>query len=58
MPPGPVALAVDEQSDLARAKVLNEQVVRLYGEGRYGDAIPKAEEMLAILERDLGPETS
>lgn len=50
------SLAADELGDLAQARALNAQVAALYGEARYGEAIPKAEEMLAILEKRLGPE--
>jgi len=38
------------------ADALNAQVVRLYGEGKYAEAIPLAERALAIREKALGPE--
>lgn len=42
-------------SALARAKQLDQQVEKLYGEGKYAEAIPLAEQSLAIKERELGP---
>jgi CHAT domain-containing protein/Tfp pilus assembly protein PilF len=48
--------ASGELDDLAQAKTLDEQVAVLYREGRYSEAIPKAEKILAILEKALGPE--
>ena len=38
------------------ADALNAGVVRLYGEGRYGEAIPLAQRSLAIREKALGPD--
>ena len=43
-------------ADLENAIALNQQVVRLYRQGRYLEAIPIAERVLAISEKALGPE--
>ena len=45
-----------QSDDLAEAKRLNDEVVRLYGEGKYDEAIPFAERALAIQEKALGPD--
>ena len=45
-----------QQSDLETAARLNQQVIKLYQEGRYREAIPLAEQALAIREKALGPE--
>ncbi len=42
--------------DLREADTLNQQVVQLNGQGRYAQAIPLAEKVLAICEKALGPE--
>ncbi|MGE4609291.1 MAG: tetratricopeptide repeat protein, partial [Myxococcota bacterium] len=60
----PVALAVcallpglaASAQDTGNAEALNAEVVRLNGQGRYDEAIPLAERLLAINEKDLGPE--
>ena len=44
------------QEDLETANTLNQQVIKLYNEGRYQEAIPLAERSLAIVEKALGPE--
>src|SRR5689334_600841 len=46
--------ALAHDSDLARANALDQQVLQLYHQGRYGDAVPVAKEALAIRERALG----
>ena len=52
-----LALAVPARADtLVEAKRLNSEVVRLYEEGQYADAIPLAERSLAIREKALGPD--
>jgi Flp pilus assembly protein TadD len=50
--PGPRASA--EENDDAEA--LNAEVVRLYQQGRYSEAIPLAERALAIREKAVGAE--
>src|SRR5260221_337339 len=41
---------------LARADALNQQVLQLYGQGRYLEAVRGATEVLAIREKGLGPD--
>jgi len=41
---------------LARANALDQQIMQLYREGRYEDAIPLARDALAIYEKARGPE--
>jgi len=51
------AASVSAQSDdLKEAEHINRQVVQLYGEGRYNEAVPLAELALAIREKNLGAE--
>ena len=38
------------------ADALNAQVIKLYGEGKYTDAIPLAKRVLTIREKALGPD--
>ncbi len=45
----------DEYS-LQKANELSQEVLRLYQQGQYDEAIPLAERILAIREKDLGPE--
>ncbi len=45
-----------ESDELRETEELNRQVVQLYNQGRYADAIPLAERALAIREKALGPE--
>jgi hypothetical protein len=45
-----------QQAGLGEAEALNRQVVQLYNQGRYGEAIPLAEKALAIWEKALGPD--
>jgi len=44
--------ATAQQGDDADA--LNSQVIKLYGEGKYAEAIPLAQRVLAIREKALG----
>jgi tetratricopeptide (TPR) repeat protein len=46
---------LSQQQDLQEAEALNRQVVQLYNQGRYAQAIPLAERVLAIREKALGP---
>jgi CHAT domain-containing protein/Tfp pilus assembly protein PilF len=49
--------ALTTQSDeLAEAKQLNEQVIQLYNQGKYSEAIPLAERLLSIRRKVLGNE--
>ncbi|MBC7933194.1 MAG: CHAT domain-containing protein [Rubrivivax sp.] len=41
---------------MAQADELNRQVMKLYGEGRYAEAIPLAERALALKEKAFGPD--
>jgi hypothetical protein len=41
---------------LVEADLLSQEANRLYSQGRYAEAIPKAREALQIRERVLGPE--
>src|SRR5580692_4658889 len=45
-------------SDLARANELTQQVLQLYRNDRFADAVPLAMEVLAIREKALGPDDS
>ncbi|QSJ20056.1 tetratricopeptide repeat protein [Nostoc sp. UHCC 0702] len=47
-------LSAQQSAELEEAKRLNQQVVQLYGEGKYSQAIPLAERALAITEKVLG----
>jgi tetratricopeptide (TPR) repeat protein len=47
--------AQDHNTQLAEAKRLNEEVARLWGEQRFGEAIPPARKALAIVQAVLGP---
>jgi tetratricopeptide (TPR) repeat protein len=42
------------QAAVARAEQLDQQVVKLYGDGKVAEAIPLAEQSLAIKEQALG----
>jgi CHAT domain-containing protein len=46
--------AAQRKGELARATVINQQVLQLYRQSRYADAIPLAREALALKERALG----
>ena len=50
------ASAIAQESDIDRADVLDRQVVQLYRQGRYADAIALATESLEIREKAFGPE--
>ena len=45
-----------QQSDLENAKILHQEGIKLYQQGRYREAIPIAEKVLTISEKVLGPE--
>ena len=45
-----------EDQSLQKANELNQEVTRLRQQGRYAEAIPLAETILAICEKGLGPE--
>jgi tetratricopeptide (TPR) repeat protein len=45
-----------QSNELEEAKRLMQESLRLYGEGKYAEAIPIAERALAIREKVLGPE--
>jgi CHAT domain-containing protein/Flp pilus assembly protein TadD len=45
-----------QSDDFAEVKRLNDEVARLYGKGKYDEAIPLAEQALAIYEKNLGPD--
>ena len=51
----PVGVPAQTSDALTRAKQLNSEVMQLYRQGRYADAIPKAREALAIRQQALGP---
>ena len=48
--------AYSQQSELDKAKALNQQVIKLYRQGRYQEAIIVAKKALAIYEKALGAE--
>src|SRR4051812_40375998 len=48
--------AAQKSDELARASALVQQVLQLYDQGRYADAIPLARKVLAILEKVLEPD--
>jgi CHAT domain-containing protein/tetratricopeptide (TPR) repeat protein len=47
--------APNSQAALEEAKQLNQMVVRLYGEGKFREALPPAERALALRRKALGP---
>ncbi|MBD2202795.1 CHAT domain-containing protein [Calothrix sp. FACHB-1219] len=49
-------LSAQQSAALAEAEELNQQAVKLYRQGKYGEAIPLAEKALAIREKILGKE--
>jgi CHAT domain-containing protein/Tfp pilus assembly protein PilF len=51
-------ISYPQQTDLENAKILNQEVIRLYQQGRYKEAIPISEKVLTIREKVLGPEHS
>jgi tetratricopeptide (TPR) repeat protein len=55
-PPQPVF--AQTQPDLAEAERLNQQVLELYKQGRYSEAIPLAQKALTLREKSLGAEHS
>ena len=48
--------AWSDEDSLQKAYELNQEVMQLYQQGRYTEAIPAAERVLAICEKHLGPE--
>ncbi|WP_062296602.1 CHAT domain-containing tetratricopeptide repeat protein [Nostoc piscinale] len=48
--------SAEQQAALKEAEELNQQVIKLYQEGKYSTAIPLAERVLAIREKVLGQE--
>jgi CHAT domain-containing protein/Tfp pilus assembly protein PilF len=50
------ASSIAQEGPIREAVELNEQVVKLYIEGQYFEAIPLAQRMLAISEEALGPD--
>ena len=50
------APAAAQQNRLDEAAALNQQVMQLYQQGRYADAVPLAQRALAAFESALGPE--
>ncbi|WP_245895002.1 tetratricopeptide repeat protein, partial [Nostoc cycadae] len=51
-----LAYSAEEQAALKQAEERNQQVIKLYQEGKYSTAIPLAERALAIREKVLGKE--
>ncbi len=49
-------VSTSESAELAEAKKLNQQIIQLYGQGKYAAAIPLAERALAIRKKILGNE--
>ena len=47
-------MSIKQGAGLEEAKKLNQKVVELYGQGKYSEAIPLAEQTLAIRKRILG----
>jgi len=47
---------LSQQQDLQEAEALHWQATQLYNQGRYAQAIPLAERVLAIFEKALSPE--
>ncbi len=45
------AVLVAQGEELAEAERLNQQVIQLYEEGKYSEAISLAEEVLAIVQK-------
>jgi CHAT domain-containing protein/Tfp pilus assembly protein PilF len=45
-----------DENSLQQGNELNQEVIRLYQQGRYSEAIPAAERVVAICEKALGPE--
>ena len=49
-------LQLAQSAELQEAEKLNQQVMQLYRQGKYREAIPLAEKVLAIIEKILGEE--
>lgn len=52
----PAANAQAESPELAEATRLSAEIVKLYSEGKYAEAVPPARRVLEIREKALGPE--
>jgi tetratricopeptide (TPR) repeat protein len=50
------AAAQEQESQLAEANRLNQQVIQLYQAGHVAEAVPLAQRVLAIDEKALGPD--
>ena len=48
--------AQEQEAQLAEANRLNQQAIQLYQAGHYAEAVPLAQQALAILEKAQGPE--
>ena len=51
-----VSISFAQVETLKRAKQLNQQVIQLYQQGKYTEAVLIAKEVLAIREKALGPD--
>ena len=51
-----IPLSHSQENDLQKAKSLNQQLIKLYRQGRYSEAIPIAEKAQVIYEKALGPD--
>ncbi len=49
-------LSYTQEGNLEKVETLQQQVINLYGQGRYSEAIPIAKEVLSIREKAFGPE--
>jgi tetratricopeptide (TPR) repeat protein len=50
----PGLTSAQQASEMAKADLLNQQVIQLYEQGKYNEAVPLAEEALEIRKRILG----
>jgi type II secretory pathway pseudopilin PulG len=50
------ANAWPDENTSQKVEELNQEVMRLYQQGRYAAALPLAERVLEIIEKALGPE--
>jgi CHAT domain-containing protein/Tfp pilus assembly protein PilF len=53
---GVVPVAAAQEGSLLEAEALNQQVLQLHQQGRFTDAIPLTQRVLAITEKVLGPD--
>jgi len=44
-----------QENELEKANAINQKVVQLYKQGRYTEALPRAQQILEIQEKVLGP---